>query len=139
MSRRSSPGIDGIGGVFLYADDADRLAAWYRTELGIPLKPLAGGIHYVEIYYRSLARPSKRLHTVFAVFPADRRLGSRRDQSMVNYRVNDLVGFVRRLRRRGVRVDRIHRGPDAEGIGRFTHLRDPEGNRIELWEPSTGA
>ncbi len=57
---------------------------------------------------------------------------------MINYRVEDLRGFVARLERTRVRVDPIHEGPDAEEIGKFTHLRDPDGNRLELWEPSTG-
>ncbi len=48
---------------------------------------------------------------------------------MINYRVDDLESFVQKLVRRKVKVDPIHLGPDAEGIGKFTHLKDPEGNR----------
>jgi len=132
------PRVDGIGGVFLYSNRPYRLAAWYRSTLGLPLKYLGEGVYYVEIYYRSDRNPRKRLHTVFAIMRATRALARRRNQAMVNYRVTDLEGFVRRLRAKRVAVDPIHQGPDAEGIGKFTHATDPEGNRIELWEPSTG-
>ena len=132
------PHIDGIGGVFLYANRSARLAAWYRRVLGVPLKSLGDGIYYVEIYDRSGRNPRKRVHLVFAIFRAPRRLPARREQAMVNFRVDDLEGYVRRLKRHRVRVDPIAEGPDAEGIGKFTHLTDPEGNRLELWEPSTG-
>jgi predicted enzyme related to lactoylglutathione lyase len=130
--------IDGIGGVFLLSNRPGRLAAWYRRALGLRLRPLAGSVYYQEMYYRSAERPRKKLHTVFAIMPAVGKVGARRNQAMVNYRVDDLERFVARLQRRGVRVDPIVEGADAEGIGKFTHCRDPEGNRIELWEPSTG-
>jgi predicted enzyme related to lactoylglutathione lyase len=139
MTRRTGRAhIDGIGGVFLYSQNASKLARWYREVMGIPLRPLGGGIYYREFTSRSLARPRRKVHSVFAIFPATRRLGRRRDQAMINYRVDDLEAYVRRLRRRRVAVDPIAAGPDGEGTGKFTHLTDPEGNRIELWEPSSG-
>ena len=130
--------VVGIGGVFLLSSHPRRLAGWYRRVMGLRLRFLGQGVYYQEIYYRSLANPGKRLHTVFAIMPADGPQGVRHNQAMVNYRVDDLRRFVARLEKRGVRVDPIHEGPDAEGIGKFTHLRDPDGNRLELWEPSTG-
>ncbi len=130
--------VDGIGGVFLLSSNPRRLAGWYRRVIGLPLRSLGQGVYYQEIYYRSLTNPRKKLHTVFAIMPAEGPQGARRNQAMINYRVDDLRGFVARLERMKVRVDPIHEGPDAEGIGKFTHLRDPDGNRLELWEPSTG-
>ena len=130
--------IDGIGGVFIFSEKPRGLALWYIKTLGIPLKYLGEKVYYVELYYRSLSSPRKKLHTVFAIMPAKGKLGSQRNQSMINYRVDDLESFVKTLVRRRVKEDPIHTRPDYEGIGKFTHLKDPEGNRIELWEPSTG-
>jgi glyoxylase I family protein len=136
VTGRHRPKIAGLGGVFLYADRPARLAAWYQKSLGIPLVRLEGGIFFAELRDPALPRSGARCSTTFAIFPAERRLGPRREQVMVNFHVTDLVGFARILRRRGVRVEPVTRGQDAGGIGRFTHLRDPERNRIELWEPS---
>jgi catechol 2,3-dioxygenase-like lactoylglutathione lyase family enzyme len=130
--------VDGIGGVFLFSQRPARLAGWYRRVLGLRLRYLGDGVYYIELYYRSLHRRGKKLHTVFAIMRADAPIARRRNQAMVNYRVDDLEAFIARLRRQRIRVDPIHPGPDAEGIGKFTHLRDPEGNRLEVWEPSTG-
>lgn len=66
--------------------------------------------------------------------PASGELSSPRNQAMINYRVDDLEGLVRDLAAAGVVCDPIHRAADAEGQVKFTHLHDPEGNRIELWE-----
>ncbi|MDH2899852.1 MAG: VOC family protein [archaeon] len=106
--------------------------------LEIPLKYLGEDVYYVELYYRFLSNPRKKLHTMFAIMPAKGKLDSERNQSLINYRVDDLESFVQKLVGRKVKVDPIHQVPDAEGIGKFTHLKDPEGNRIELWQPSTG-
>jgi predicted enzyme related to lactoylglutathione lyase len=133
-----SPKVAGIGGVFILSNRPRLLAGWYRRVLGVPLKYLGEKVYYTEFYYRSLAKPRKKLHTVFAIMPTAEAQSKRRNQAMINYRVDDLVGLVKELKGRGVNVDPIHEGPDAERIGKFTHLTDPEGNLIELWQPSTG-
>ncbi len=130
--------VEGLGGAFLYSTRPRRLAGWYRTVLGIPLRSLGAGVYYIELYHRSLAHPRKRLHSVFAIMPATGRLTARRNQAMINLRVDDLERLVHRLERLRAAVDPIHTGPDAEGEGKFTHVVDPDGNRLELWEPSTG-
>ena len=130
--------VEGIGGAFLFSARPRRLAGWYRAVLGIPLKSLGAGVYYIELYHRSLAHPRKRLHSVFAIMPTSGHLAARRNQAMINLRVDDLERLVRRIREFGVEVDPIHTGPDAEGEGKFTHVLDLDGNRLELWEPSTG-
>lgn len=109
----------------------------------IDLKYLGEKVYYIELYYRSLSKPKKKLHTVFAIMPPEaqqlpKRLSRLRNQTMVNYRFDDLEEFVEELKRKQIAIDPILEGPDAKGIGKFTHLSDPEGNRIELWEPSSG-
>jgi len=130
--------IDGIGGVFLYSNHPKQLAEWYKNVLDINLKPLEGNIYYIELYSRSLTNPDKKLNTVFAVMPDEEKICSTRNQAMVNFRVDDLEKLVLDIKQKRVQVDPIHEGEDAEGIGKFTHLMDLEGNKIELWQPANG-
>ena len=60
-----------------------------------------------------------------------KRMRKDRSERMINYRVDDLESFVKRLKKNKIRVDSIHVGPYAEGMVKFTRLKDSEGNRIE--------
>ncbi|WP_020144134.1 VOC family protein [Terracoccus sp. 273MFTsu3.1] len=112
----------GIGGYFLRAADPAALSAWYREALGLDFD--ANGLWQQE------AGP-----TVFAAFPADTDyLGVRTQQSMLNVRVGDLDAMLAQLRAAGAEVDA--ESQDMPGVGRFGWVTDPEGNRIELWQPS---
>jgi glyoxylase I family protein len=136
--EQSMPRVIGIGGVFIFANDAEELAGWYSRHLGFSLARTVEEdgteAFYQELYYRDFAEPAFKLHTVFAIMSARDELRVSRDQAMINYRVDDLEAFVNQLANAGIQSDPINQGPDAEGEGKFTHLRDPEGNRIELWE-----
>jgi predicted enzyme related to lactoylglutathione lyase len=115
----------GVGGVFLKAQNPDKLAAWYARHLGIPSQE--GG---------SLAfdGPESLGMTVFAHFPQDTKyFGDGLQQAMINFRVDDLDALLERLESAGIRID-----PKREdySYGRFAWIWDPEGNRVELWEPS---
>jgi predicted enzyme related to lactoylglutathione lyase len=114
----------GVGGVFLRARDPEGLGRWYAEYLGIPSQD--GG---------SLAfdGPESAGMTVFAHFPIDTKyFGEGTQQAMVNFRVDDLDGLLSKLDAAGVRID-----PKREdyGYGRFAWIWDPEGNRVELWQP----
>jgi predicted enzyme related to lactoylglutathione lyase len=114
----------GFGGVFLKARDPQALASWYAENLGIPIQD--GG---------SLAfdGPESAGMTVFAHFPLDTGyFGESGQQTMVNFRVNDLDGLLSQLADKSVRID-----PKREdhSYGRFAWIWDPEGNRVELWQP----
>ena len=114
----------GIGGVFLRARDPKALSAWYALHLGIPSQD--GG---------SLAfdGPESTGMTVFAHFPADTRyFGDGPQQAMVNFRVDNLDQLLAQLSQAGVRIDPKR---DDYAYGRFAWIWDPEGNRVELWEP----
>jgi catechol 2,3-dioxygenase-like lactoylglutathione lyase family enzyme len=132
------PRLIGIGGVFLFAEDTQRLAEWYQRHLGFQLARMGAAgqppTFYEELYYRDLAHPEHKLHTVFAIMPADGPLATPRNQAMINYRVDDLEALVAELAAAGIVCEPIQIAADAEGSGKFTHLSDPEGNRIELWE-----
>ncbi len=119
--------IDGNGGIFLSSNNTKKLAGWYNEVLGLPLQALEDDVYYIELYYRSLTNSNKKLHTVFAIMPEKEPLNEKRNQAMINYRVDNLEEFVKKLDEKNIKVDPIHTGPDAEGIGKFTHLIDPEG------------
>jgi glyoxylase I family protein len=116
--------VSGIGGMFVRARDPDALARWYAEHLGIDNQLKGGNTLWWQ----------ERGPTVFAPFPADTDSFGRPEQAwMLNFRVRDLEAMVAQLRAAGVAIDSQE---TEEGAGRFAWLVDPEGNRVELWEPS---
>jgi predicted enzyme related to lactoylglutathione lyase len=115
----------GVGGVFFKARDPQALAAWYREHLGVPVE--AGQT------YATLKSAAANETTVWATFPTDTQyFGSPTATFMINFRVRNLDAMLEQLRAAGAQVeDRI----DDFDYGRFGWAIDPEGNRIELWEP----
>jgi len=74
--------------------------------------------------------------TVFAPFVADTEyFGSKSQQFMLNFRVDDLDGLLKKLRFDNIKI--VKDVEEQAGVGRFASIEDPEGNRIELWEPQT--
>ena len=128
--------VNGIGGVFIYANDPRSLAEWYSRHLGIEFtRDEASNNHYVVFYYRDDGEPSKRLDTTFAILPARGSLGLDRGEFMINFRVNDLEVLATQLAAAGTVVEEIQILRDEEGFGKFTHLVDLEENHIELYQP----
>jgi predicted enzyme related to lactoylglutathione lyase len=114
----------GIGGYFIRAADPVALGAWYRDCLGLDADE--NGL------WRQAAGP-----TVFATFESETDyFGSRAQQTMINFRVRDLDAMLTQLRAKG--ADVTEETQDMEGVGRFGWVTDPEGNRIELWQPGCG-
>jgi predicted enzyme related to lactoylglutathione lyase len=113
----------GVGGVFLKASDPKKLAAWYAEHLGIPSQD--GSLAFDG--------PESMGMTVFAHFPESTKyFGDGPQQAMINFRVDDMDALLAQLASAGVRVD--PKREDHE-YGRFAWIWDPEGNRIELWQP----
>ncbi|TIC88605.1 VOC family protein [Nocardioides sp. GY 10113] len=112
----------GIGGYFLRAADPEALSAWYRECLGV-----GDGEH--GLWFPD-AGPS-----VFATFGRDTDyFGDRAQQAMLNIRVRDLDAMIAQLRAAGADVaDEVE---EMDGVGRFGWVTDPEGNRVELWQPA---
>jgi acyl-CoA thioesterase FadM/predicted enzyme related to lactoylglutathione lyase len=123
------PIVQGVGGVFLDAHDVIALAAWYGLHLGLTLQNW-GSTRGVEFPSADLVPSRRAATTTFALFPATSPLGESRT-GRVNLRVGDLEALVQRLEAAGVKVER----QPGEDYGRFAWAWDPEGNRIELWEP----
>jgi predicted enzyme related to lactoylglutathione lyase len=114
----------GFGGVFLKARDPQALSAWYAEHLGVPAQD--GGTLAFD-------GPESTGMTVFAHFPQDTRyFGGGEQAVMVNFRVDDLDGLLAALEAAGVRIDPKR---DDAPYGRFAWIWDPEGNRVELWQP----
>lgn len=114
----------GFGGVFLKARDPKALGAWYALHLGIPSQD-GGSLGFDG--------PESVGMTVLAHFAADTKyFGAGPQQSMINFRVDNLDELLSQLTAAGVEVD-PHR--DDYPYGKFAWIVDPEGNRVELWEP----
>jgi catechol 2,3-dioxygenase-like lactoylglutathione lyase family enzyme len=114
----------GVGGVFLKAKDPKALKAWYVEHLGVP-----------EAYgAMSFEGPEAQGITMFTFFPETTgHFGGGEQRAMVNFRVDSMDELLAKLEAAGVRIDPR---PEDESYGKFAWIWDPEGNRIELWEPA---
>ena len=123
------PHVTGIGGVFFKSKgDHKALAAWYQEHLGIKLEPFGAAV----LRWPGDTAEDKGV-TVWCVAEKDTTWFNPSDSSfMVNYRVHDLSGMIANLRKAGVE---ILQGPESHENGKFAWIMDPEGNKIELWEP----
>jgi predicted enzyme related to lactoylglutathione lyase len=122
--------VTGIGGIFLKAEKPDLLSAWYANHLGLTLTGWGGA----DFEWREKDSPEKPGNTGWALFPESTEyFGPGEQQAMVNYRVDDLDGLLQQLEAAGVEID-LRQQSDENG--RFAWIVDPEGNRVELWEPT---
>jgi catechol 2,3-dioxygenase-like lactoylglutathione lyase family enzyme len=121
--------VTGIGGVFFKSKDPKALQAWYAERLGVPVQD--SGVVVFE--WDDPAHPEKKGQTVLSPFAADTKyFDPSTAPFMINFRVRDLHAMLAQLRAAGVRVDDK---VDESEYGRFGWIMDPDGNRIELWEP----
>ena len=129
MSDKSDKRVTGIGGIFFKVKNPDAMREWYHKHLRIEPMESWGAV----FQWREHDRPERVGQTVWSVMPHDTEYFDRsRSPFMINYRVDDLDAVLEKLRAEGVEVD--DRIEDSE-FGRFGWVMDPEGNRIELWQP----
>lgn len=121
--------VTGIGGVFLKCrGDSAALAAWYQQHLGLPLETWGGAI----LRWPDDKAEDKGL-TVWSLTDKDSQWFSPSDSAfMINYRVDDLDALLAQLQADGVAVVA---GPESHENGKFAWIMDPDGNKVELWEP----
>ena len=121
--------VTGIGGVFLKCKgDSAALAAWYRKHLGMPLETWGGAV----LRWPDDTADDKGL-TVWSLADQDSQWFSPSDSAfMINYRVDDLDALLAQLRAEGVDVVA---GLESHENGKFAWIMDPDGNKVELWEP----
>jgi predicted enzyme related to lactoylglutathione lyase len=120
--------VTGIGGIFFKAKDVPALQDWYRQHLGIDIQPWGGATFDwtgVDGGYTAWLIES----------PESEHFAPSSAPFMINYRVDDLVTLVNALKEEGCNVL-----PDIEDseYGKFAAVIDPEGNKVELWEPPAG-
>ena len=117
--------ITGVGGVFFKAKDPKALAAWYRDVLGLPLEAWGGAMLRYDA-------PNHPPVLAWNACPASTKyFAPSTSDFMINYAVDEMDAFVKRLQAKNVSI--LKREDDANG--RFAWILDPEGNKIELWEP----
>ncbi|AKU90801.1 VOC family protein [Vulgatibacter incomptus] len=119
----------GIGGIFFKSKDPKALSRWYADHLGVPVEPWGGA----SFKWREHEGAGQDASTVWSPFPADTTyFEPSQAPFMINFRVDDLDRMLEQLRRAGIAVDEPR---EESEYGRFGWLMDPDGNRIELWEP----
>ncbi|MFO0603993.1 MAG: VOC family protein [Polyangiales bacterium] len=124
--------VTGIGGVFFKARDPKALGAWYKTHLGIDIQEWGGAV----FAWKGPDSPEGVGSTVWNPFPADTKYFAPSEAPfMINYRVADLHALLAALRAEGVRVE--EKVEESE-YGKFGWVVDPEGNKLELWQPPEG-
>jgi len=132
--REKDPGtklrrVTGIGGIFFKCKDPRKMRDWYQTHLGLKTN------QYGSVFeWRQAGDPAQKGFTQWSPFKESTRYFEPSSKEfMINYRVADLAALVDTLRREGVTVtDSIQ----IYNYGKFVHIMDPEGNKIELWEPN---
>jgi len=121
--------VTGIGGVFLKAkSDSKALSAWYEKHLGMKLEPWGGAI----LKWPDDHAEDKGL-TVWNLASSDSEWFSPSQSSfMINYRVDDMDELIAQLRAANIE---IVKGPESHENGKFAWIMDPDGNKVELWQP----
>ena len=120
--------VTGIGGIFFKCKDPNQMKEWYQTHLG-----LNTDAYGTRFEWRDAEDPSKKGSTIWSPFPEKTKYFEPSGSDfMINYRVDHLEELVQLLKQEGVTVlDEI----ESYDNGKFVHILDLEGNKIELWEP----
>jgi catechol 2,3-dioxygenase-like lactoylglutathione lyase family enzyme len=119
--------ITGVGGVFLKSKDPKALAAWYRDVLGVPLQPWGGATFAYDA-------PGHPPVVVWNPLPAGTGyMAPSAREVMLDFAVDDLDAYLARLTAKGVTVLKRE---DAGATGKFAWILDPDGTKIELWQPA---
>jgi len=123
--------VTGLGGVFLRSKNPKNLMAWYNQHLGIELAKDFDGSVFI---WSQDDTPGRIGSSILGIFASDTDyFGPQNPPFMVNFRVDNLAALLDALKQSGQPVD--EETQNLEGIGKFGWVTDPEGRRIELWEP----
>jgi predicted enzyme related to lactoylglutathione lyase len=124
--------VTGIGGVFFNAKDPAAMHAWYKTHLGIDVQPWGGA----AFPWTDDAGNAVKGTTAWLIGgPNSKQFAPSTSTFMVNYRVENLGALLKALRDEGCNV--LEKTDESE-YGKFGWVMDPEGNKVELWEPPAG-
>jgi len=124
----TTPKVTGIGGIFFFSDDPEKTKEWYSQNLGLEVNEWGSSFEF-----RNANRPDEINYLQWSPFKQGSEYFSpSKKEFMINYRVQNIEGLVSRLRENGVTIlDSI----ETYDYGKFVHIMDADGNKIELWEP----
>lgn len=124
----TTPRVTGIGGIFFFSDDPDKTKKWYAENLGLQTNEWGSSFEF-----RNANRPEEINYLQWSPFKqGSDYFAPSKKEFMVNYRVQNIEALVQNLKEKGVTVlDSI----ETYDYGKFVHIMDPDGNKIELWEP----
>jgi len=125
----TTPKVTGIGGIFFYSDNLQETKEWYTKNLGIEINDWGSS----SFESRNVNKPDEINSLQWKPFKkGDEYFSPSQKDFMINYQVQNIEGLVNKLKENGVTIlDSIV----AYDFGKFVHIIDPEGNKIELWEP----
>ena len=125
----NKPKVVGVGGIFFKSENPEKTKKWYEENLGLPTD------QYGTMFKsRDIDNPDEITYLQWSPFDKDTDyFDPSKKGFMINYRVQNIEDFVKVLKEKGITVlDEI---TEYGEIGKFVHILDPEGNKIELWEP----
>lgn len=127
-SKDTEPKVTGIGGIFFFTDDTEKTKEWYSKNLGMEVNQWGASFES-----RNLDHPEEINTLQWSPFKTGSTYFSpSKKDFMINYRVQNIEGLVENLKKNGVTLlDNI----ETYEYGKFVHIMDEEGNKIELWEP----
>jgi predicted enzyme related to lactoylglutathione lyase len=126
----TTPKVTGIGGIFFFSDNPQETKEWYSKNLGIEINEWGSS----SFETRNVNRPDEINSLQWSPFKkGDEYFAPSKKDFMINYRVQNIEGLVNKLKENGVTIlDSIA----TYDYGKFIHIMDTEGNKIELWEPA---
>lgn len=126
--RDTTPKVTGIGGIFFFSDDPKATREWYGKNLGLEINEYGSSFEF-----RNAHRPDEINYLEWSPFKkGSSYMAPSKKEFMINYRVQNIEGLVIKLKGNGVTIlDDI----EAFDYGKFVHIMDADGNKIELWEP----
>ena len=125
----TTPKVTGIGGIFFYSDNLEESKDWYAKNLGLEINEWGSA----SFEFRNVNNPEEIGSLQWCPFKKEsEHFAPSKKEFMINYRVQNIEGLVDKLKENGVKiVDEI----ETFDYGKFVHIMDSEGNKIELWEP----
>jgi predicted enzyme related to lactoylglutathione lyase len=122
------PKVTGIGGIFFFSDNPEETKEWYTKNLGLETNEWGSSFEF-----RNANRPEEINYLQWSPFKkGSEYFAPSKKEFMINYRVQNIEGLVKKLIANGVTIlDKI----ETFDYGKFVHIMDSEGNKIELWEP----
>ncbi len=126
--KELTPKVTGIGGIFFRSKDPKKAREWYHQHLGLAVNDYGSSFEF-----RNAHRPEEINYLQWSPFDQGTDYFAPSEKEfMINYRVQNIEGLLDNLRAKGVQIVGEIQSFD---YGKFAHIMDPEGNKIELWEP----